>query len=134
MRLRVCVYVCTSDEFGAEEKQWVSRSQRVSIEKSKSEYREVEKSESECWEVREWVSRRKTEQSESCEKENRMYWELRKLSTSLFIININKPILFIQLQINKQPFHKIPKIGGSSKDSKNWWLSQDSYIYKRSGK
>ena len=40
MRLRVCVYVCTSDEFGAEEKQWVSRSHTVSVEKSESEYRD----------------------------------------------------------------------------------------------
>ena len=57
----------------------MSRSQRASVEKS----------------------RRKREQSESCEKENRVYRDLRELRTqctSLF--NINKPILFIQFQIN----------------------------------
>ena len=81
MRLRVCVYVCTSDEFCAEERECWSRSQRASVEKS----------------------RRKTEQSERCEKENRVYRELRELRTQctlLLIINSNKPILFIQLQIN----------------------------------
>ena len=82
MRLRACVYLCTSDEFCAEEKQCASRSRVTS----------------------------KTEQSESCETENRVYRELRELRTqctSLF--NINKPILFIQFQINKQPsLNKIP--------------------------
>ena len=51
--------------------------------------------------VRVEKSRRKREHSESCEKENQVYRELRELRTrctSLF--NINKPILFIQFQIN----------------------------------
>ena len=55
MSLRACVYVCTRDEFGAKEK-------RVSVEKSESECRDVK-------------------QSESCEKENRVYRELRELRT-----------------------------------------------------
>ena len=37
----VCVYVCTSDEFCAEEREYVSRSQRVSVEESESECRDV---------------------------------------------------------------------------------------------
>ena len=69
-------------------------------------------------------SRRKRERSESCEKENRVYRELRELRTqctSLF--NINQPVLLTQFQISNNRFIKfpqirissgIPKIGGSA--------------------
>ena len=92
MRLRVCVYVCTSDEFCAEERGCVSRSRNVK-------------------ENRVGVARKRTECIESCENQ-----ELSVHRYSLF--NINKPILLIQLQINKQPsFNKI---------SINWDLVRDT--------
>ena len=100
MRLRVCVYVCTSDEFCAEEKECVSRSQGVSIEKSESACREVRERVLRRRDVKQnrvRVARKRTECIESCEKENRVYRELRQLRTQcILLFNINKPILFIQ--------------------------------------
>ena len=68
--MRVCVYVCTSDEFCAEERECVSRSQRVRIEKTKSAYREARERVSRSRDVKEnrvRVARKRTECIESCE-------------------------------------------------------------------
>ena len=73
----------------------MSRSQKASVEKS----------------------RREREQSESCEKQNRVYRELRELRTQCtlsLIINSNKPILLIQLQINNHHLIRAPKLGSRS--------------------
>ena len=60
MRLRVYVYGCTSDEFCAEEREYVLRTQRVSVKKSESECRDVKQN-------RVRVARKRTECIKNCE-------------------------------------------------------------------